>query len=352
MAHEIHATDRFGEVRKNGQRAWHGLGLEIEEGLTAQDAFETLGLGWQTIMAPVHAHVEVMGPNGIETKIVKLSGSGDGGATPMAHLRADNMSLLGMVTDGYKPFENMDLARFADGLAGADAAVTVETAGSLYSGRRVFALVKLPNVIRATAEDILEQYILVQNGHGGTASLACYPTAVRVVCANTLRWSETDLAKGIKFQHSGNFDTKLKQARNVLGVAVAESKKFQEKVTALVGKRLSAKESRMLLESIHDSTFGGLPTDDAVSGEVMQKLVAKRANLIEQWEANLANSRQNLPGISGTAWSVYNAVSEFHDHDRGRFNGVDESDARVGSNIYGVSHRAKVVAFNKALATV
>ncbi len=35
MAHMIMGTDRYGEVRKNGQRAWHGLGLEIEEGFGA-----------------------------------------------------------------------------------------------------------------------------------------------------------------------------------------------------------------------------------------------------------------------------------------------------------------------------
>jgi len=39
MAHEIRSSDRFGEVRANGQRAWHGLGVEIPEGIDTVAAF-------------------------------------------------------------------------------------------------------------------------------------------------------------------------------------------------------------------------------------------------------------------------------------------------------------------------
>ncbi len=351
MAHEIHATDRFGEVRKNGQRAWHGLGQEIEDGLSAQEAFKEIGLGWSTTLAPVTAQVSTMGPDGPSTIQVPLLGQNP----PMAHMRigegGDDHQLLGMVTDGYKPFENMDLARFADGLVDAGN-VSIETAGSLYNGRRVFALVKLSEVIRAKGDDIMEQYILVQNGHGGTAALACYPTAVRVVCANTLRWSESSMAKGIKFQHTGRFDEKLKQAKTVLNVAQRESHVFQEQVTALVGRNLTAQETKDLLVEVYERTFGKMPDEFQVTGEVREKLLIKRTNLIEQWEVNLANSRQQISGIGGTAWSLYNAISEYHDHDRGRFGPIEDSPARVGSNIFGVSHRAKKVAFSTLLGAV
>lgn len=349
MAHAIEATDRFGEVRKNGQRAWHGLGLEIEEGLTAEDAFDQIGLGWRTTLAPISAEVEVAGDDGMPTtQRIELGGANP----PRAHIRTDTMKLLGMVTAQYKPFENHELARFADGLAGADAACSIETAGSLYNGRRVFALVKLPNVIRAAADDVLDQYVLVQNGHGGAAPLSCYPTSVRVVCANTLRWSESDLAKGIRFQHSGDFDEKLKQAKTVLGVALQESDKFQEQVTALASRHLTAQETRDLMVQIYDSCFGAMPDEFSVAAEVRTRLEKKRANLIEQWEANLQNERQSIKGIRGTAWAAYNAVSEFHDHERGRFGGVHESDARVASNIFGISHQHKTKAFKAALALV
>jgi phage/plasmid-like protein (TIGR03299 family) len=336
----IMGTDRYGEVRKNGQRAWHGLGSEIEEGLGAEDAFKILGLDWATELAPLTATMA----DGTQVPLA--------GKNPYrAHLRTDTQKLLGLVTDGYKPFENIEVARFADALAGQDAAVQVETAGSLYDSRRVFVLVKLPTLIRASADDVLEQYILVQNGHGGTAAAACYDTAIRVCCANTLAWSEQN-AGGIKFQHTGDFDNKLKQAQTVLGLAIGQAEKFQEKVTALVGKKLTAEGTHRLLESIYDATYGTLPEPLQVSAEVLEKLTAKRANLIEQWQVNLCNERQNLRGIRGTAWAALNAVTEFHDHDRGNFGGIDESDARVGNNIFGASSRDKATAMKVALASV
>ena len=46
MAHEINATDVFGEVRARGERAWHGLGVELPTGLGAWEAFQQIGLGW------------------------------------------------------------------------------------------------------------------------------------------------------------------------------------------------------------------------------------------------------------------------------------------------------------------
>jgi phage/plasmid-like protein (TIGR03299 family) len=340
MAHMIMGTDRYGEVRKNGQRAWHGLGSEIEEGLGAEEAFKVLGLDWNTELAPLTATME----DGTQIPLK--------GRNPYrAHLRSDTKDLLGLVTDSYQPFQNSDLARFADAIAGQDAAVTVETAGSLYNSRRVFVLVKLPKLIIASADDVLEQYILVQNGHGGTATAACYDTAIRVCCANTLAWSERN-AGGIKFQHTGDFENKVKQAQTVLGLAIGQADKFQDKVTALVGKTLTAEGTHRLLEGIYDATYGTLPEAGQVAGEVIERLTLKRTNLIEQWEVNLCNERQKLRGIRGTAWAALNAVTEFHDHDRGNFGGIEESDARVSNNIFGASSRDKATAMKVALAAV
>jgi len=353
MSHEIRHNDRYGETRKNGQRAWHGLGDEIEEGLSAEEGFERIGLGWRTILAPVHAQVDVMGENGPATQTIQLKGKGEGGQTPMAHLRADDHTLLGLVTEGYKPFENMDLARFADALSGADKGVHIETGGSLHNGRRIFALVKLPEVVRATAEDTLDQYVLIQNGHGGFAAFSCYPTSVRVVCANTLRWSERDVSKGLKFRHSGDWDDKVAQARVALGIARQETERFQEQVSLLVNTNMSTQKLRAFMGRVYDQTFyGGKPLVKAESMEqdTFEKLVAKKTELLEKWTANLENERQMLKGIRGTAWAAYNAISEYHDHERGRFKGIEESDARVGSNVFGVSQAHKSVAFRAALA--
>lgn len=343
MGHGINKSDRFGEVRTNGKRAWHGIGQEIREGLTAVEAFEEIGLGWRTTLAPVFADVMVTGADGMPTtKRVELP-------EQRAHLRADNLEVLGMVSDKYQPLENIDLAAFADSLAGEDAAVTVETAGSLHSGRRIFALVKLPEVVKASAEDVCEQYVLVSNGHGGSASFSCYPTSVRVVCANTLRWSEADAARGLSFIHfGGSMEERVKLARQALGLARKETARFQEQVDALVRSNVTVARARELAFAIYEKTFGRL--DVSLTAEARAKLEAKRDGIVGEWLANLDNARQQVKGARGTAWGFYNAVSEWHDHTRGRAEG--ESNSRVSSNLFGVSQKDKLKAFRAVLAAV
>ena len=339
MGHEILQHDRFAEVRSNGQRAWHGLGNSIREGLDAETALTEQGLGWPTELAPLQAQCS----GGIVTLPKHFAHMRGGGGSPL---------LLGIVTDEYKPFENIDLARLADSLAGADKACTVETIGSLYNCRRVFVLVKLPHEIRVgkNGEDLLEQYVLVANGHGGFAETSCYPTSIRVVCANTLRLSEKGITKGVRFRHTGDFAAKVAQARIVLGTAVEESKRFEAKVKALAGAQLAAKDVKWFLEKTFEDIFGKI--DALADAGFNDRLLEKRKEILDQWAENLAHEQQRIDGIGGTAWAAYNAVSMYEDHQRGRFKDTDESDARVASNIFGVSHREKGVAFRNALALV
>lgn len=340
MAHEIQETDRFGETRKNGQRAWHGLGMEIDEGMDAETAFPLIGLDWETELLPVFC--EFITKEGVERIDI---------TEHRMHVRRDTRTRLGMVGDGYKPFDNGDLAKFADALAGADAAVRVETAGSLYNSRRVFACVRLPEVVRASASDELHQYIVVSNGHGGFASFSCYPTSVRVVCANTLRWSERDASKGLQFRHTGDFEQKVAMARKCLGIAREETQKFQEQVTRLVACTPAGIEIRTFMELAWEDAFGKLDREE-MEEDTYAKMVAKRDEEVEDWLARMENERNSLPGIKGSLWAAFNAVTEYHDHERGRFKGVSESDARVHSNLFGASHGAKLKTFRRALEMV
>jgi hypothetical protein len=107
---------------------------------------------------------------------------------------------------------------------------------------------------------------------------------------------------------------------------------------------------------VYDGTYGVVPThvdeQDEEAADKFARQIAKRDAMLEVWFTNLKNERQDMKGISGTAWAAYNAVSEFHDHQSGRFLPVKESDGRVHSNLFGTANARKLVAFKKALATV
>jgi len=332
MAHEIMATDRFAETRKNGKRAWHGLGIEIEEGLSAVDGFRRVGLDWTTSLAPLTATM----PDGTT---IDVRGKA-------AQIRNDTLGVLGVVADDYPSVENMELAEFGDSLRGEG--LKLETAGSLRDGKTVFALLKLPDPIIAGKDDAVQVYTLLTNGHGGTGSFAIYPTSVRVVCANTLRWSEKDAAKGLSFIHFGKTTTeeRLKTARTALGLMTVETNKFREQVDAMVRTNLSASKAKDLFLSIYDATFGAIPGD--VDSKTAAKLRDRRTLILDAWQVNFANERNNLAGIEGSAWSALNAATEYHDHQRGH--SEDDSEQRTTSNLFGVSHIDKRKALRIVLA--
>lgn len=344
MAHEIEKNDVFGEVRELGQRAWHGLGVEIPNGMSAVPAFKQIGLDWSTRLIDVVAQWKDADGKQRQFKI----------QTHAAHVRDNDTQvyglddLLAVVGEGYKPISNREMAEFTDALVEVDKKVIIETAGSLRNGKVIFALVRLPQDIEVVDKDILQNYVLVRNSHDGSAAFQVYPTAVRVVCANTLRYSERDAGKGTKFQHTGDVKGKIEHARLALGLIGNETKRFEAQVRVLAAKHVTKEEVSQYFRSVYDATFPPVPEGE---DEKVQKQIKKRDEMLDHWFKSYdQDERQQIDGIRGTLWAAYNAVSQWHDHERGRFGTVQESNGRVHSNLFGTSHFHKQTAFKRALA--
>lgn len=336
MAHLITHKDKFG-FTGNRKAIWHGIGQQIEEGLDAQTFFKRIGLDWLTELQPVFCM--------IGDKRIAIPNS-------QAHVRVDTGDVLGLVSDGYKAIDNGDLAKFADDLLGADQAASVSTAGSLLGGKRVFCLLQMPKSIQVVKGDQVDTFICLSNGHGGFASFNVYPTSIRVVCNNTLTWSERDLGRGIRFHHTGDLDAKLKQARTVMGLAVKEAETFEKQVRALANADLSAGQIKTFMEDAYVSTFGKAP-DAEVDAEAHARWMERKKDMIQNWMERMENERQTIAGIQGTAWAALNAYTEWSDHDRGgKWMESRPADQRIHSNLFGVAAAAKKKVLRSALALV
>lgn len=323
MAHEIEQSDRFGSTQG---KEWHGLGIKLSEGLTATEAFNTLGLGWDTGLFEVP---ELVLPDGRKV------------ASPenRIHVRMDTAFSLGIVGKDYRPISNQEMAKFADALAGEDKAIRVETGGSLRNGKRVFVLVKLPKDTFVTDDDVLRNYVCISNGHDGVSSFNVYHTPVRVVCANTLRASEVSM-KGARFAHTGDISEKIELARAALGIVLTRSESFAEQARALAKISLTEAKIEDYFDKVYGATFG----EDMSEKHTDETLGA--------WTDNMTLANNSVKSTQGTAWQAYNAVTYWHDHQRGRFKSVGESEGRVHSNLFGVSSNQKAIAFRQALALI
>jgi phage/plasmid-like protein (TIGR03299 family) len=331
--HLVTTKDRLGAYMTKG---WHGLGEVVEDGFSGEDAVRKF-LPWS--IERIQSSIEI-----------------DGVRKPLpvwANVRSDTREILGVVGPEYTPVQNLDLGKFADAMVGADAAVQMETCGSLLGGRKVFLLVRVPREIRVGkhGDDVSVPFLLLANGHDGTMAMTVLWTIERVVCANSytraLGAVRGSLAEGTAFRikHIGDVAGQLEEARRVLGIAAAGLTQYEEQARALAAhsKPISAIEE--YFGSVFAAQFGGKPEDDldATAWEI------RRDKIVGEWKALLDAETNTIDGIGGTMWAALNAVTEWTDHKRSP--GI-KGDRRDHLKVLGAGATAKRNAMQLALAAI
>lgn len=307
MSHGITTNDTMFSVRKV---PWHELGVVLDEYPTSIDeALDKAGLGWKV------THGDVL--------VVKTPGWTDdfGSSHPAelipakgfkANLREDTGEVLGIVSDEYEVVDNRDAFRFLDALIGSE--LHFETAGSLWGGRRVWVLARLPEYIELGG-DLSVTYVYVANSHDGSMAVSAAATPIRIVCANTLgaalRQAEhgTNAQRTFRFRHTGDLQVKFAEARQVLGMMINYQKEFKELA------------DRLALQPISERALehGVLRHLWVVDEDMGKRARENRERTIEHVLAIFrgrgiaGDTTGNSPG---TKWTAFNAIAEHLDHGR------------------------------------
>jgi phage/plasmid-like protein (TIGR03299 family) len=321
MPHEIDTTTGRAAVFVTGRPPWHGLGTVVGEAQTSADAIQLAGLDWEVEQWPLLAR-----KGGVEKPV--------GGR--VANVRSDTNAVLGVVGNGYRPFQNVAAFAFFDAIAQEKLAI-FETAGALKGGRHVWMLARLPQTIYAAPSDEIRPYVLLANSHDGSRALRMVPTTVRVVCQNTLTLAlgKAGAAEGLTVYHSENLARRVAEAREKLGVVARRVDEFGEQVRVLARRSMTQAELT--------AYFTALVADRS---EPQQKA------LLGRFAANFEDATNTLPGVRGTLWGAFNSVSEWADHQatvRGQTD-LQRADGRLFSNWFGSSAAVKRQAFEAAMA--
>lgn len=323
MAHEIDLSTGRAAAFFAGEPAWHRLGTVVADCQTSAHAINLAGLNWHVEKRNMAAAM----PDGTWAPV----------ADKFAVCRNDTNAVLGTVGNFYRPFQNVEAFDFMDSIVGERLAM-FETAGALKGGRKVWMLARIPGEIRVKGDDTVKPYVLLTNSHDGTSGLRILPTTVRVVCQNTLnlalRYAASD--EGLTITHTESLERRVAEARTKLGVITRRMDQFADEAKALARKSLTTVELRDYFTSLVEAR-----------AEKSQK------KLLEAIFDNLNNPRNTLPGIEGTAWAAYNAVSEYADHQMKVLGEGDVAlDNRVNSIWFGTANRMKQKAWESALALV
>jgi phage/plasmid-like protein (TIGR03299 family) len=306
MGHGLTDTDRMFSVRKP---PWHGLGAVIEDYPgSIEEALDESGLRWGVTTAPVMVERRAAWTDDFgHERPAELERAEGYKAT----LRSDTGDLLGIVGADYEPLDNREAFRFLDELIGSQ--LHFETAGSLWGGRRVWVLARLPEWVEVGG-DRVGGYVYVANAHDGSMAVTAAVTPVRIVCANTLGYALSRAAGGdaqrtFRFRHTGGLHTRLHEARRVMQITIDYAEQFKR-----LGDRLALEPitERALHTRVLDRLF---PAPDGMGDRATRnRKEAKQAVLaIFRGEGAVGDTRGSAPG---SKWSAANAIAAYADYGR------------------------------------
>lgn len=270
-----------------GEMPWHGIGTKVDNLMTADECLVTAGLDWEVTKEKIFAEV-----NGKKVFI----------PNKYATVRSTDHRPLGVVGASYKPVQNVDALNFMDALTETGEA-KYETAGSLQLGRIIWVMAKIPN---GAGVDPVEKFLLCTTSHDGSSPVMVTATPVRVVCNNTLNAALRGSKNKFRIRHTTNVDDKIAEARKTL----ADSLVFFKKLDITFDRMKDVKFTEEKLVTLVETVFGAPGDEDASERQEnrLEKITEKVLDL------SINGAGASLPGVGGTAWGAYNAVTEYLDH--------------------------------------
>jgi phage/plasmid-like protein (TIGR03299 family) len=297
------------------QPAWHRLGKVLNNPPTTEQAIIDAGLDWTVLEEPIY-RIRREG-------IVEVS-------THKSLVRDRDEKLLGIVSKAYHPLQNKQAFNWFDPLL-HEGDVTLEAAGSLKGGKRIWVLAKIQmQPLEIQDGDTIQPYLLLHNSHDGSTAIWIQFTTIRVVCWNTLSWAASSRYndeknhKALRIRHHSNISEKLTVAQQALDLARQTFSYAVDEYKAMAQKPISSELLELYIGNI-------LQSDDPTEHKAFPCI--------------LANFEEGRGNQGKTLWDAYNGFTEWLDHQRGK-----SEVSRLESAWFGGSARLRAKAHREALA--
>lgn len=309
--------------------AWHGLGTVLDHAPNSREAITVARMDDLVTMRPLQNDLGHEIPGFFQTCYSK---------TPHR--------TLGIVTERYKPIQNVDAFAGLDSLV-SNGDMRYESCGALEGGKKIFILGRIPTVDVIAEGDTSNRFVLFTHGHDGKTSLDMLLVNERVVCANTLAVALGEAgAKGTRgIRHTGDVKGKMTKALDYLSQFNAGFDGYVERARLLAQRKISADQAKEYIALM-------FPEPKDADGKVVTegRGASIVANRIEGVRNALRLERNNLPSIRGTWWRIYNAITDATDHDaRKKIDTAAKQEKKFSDLITGGSADFKTKAFNLAL---
>lgn len=264
---------------------WHNLGTVIAGLATAKEALELASLDWTVEKQPLFFGEHKTGFPG-----------------QFATVRVSDQKPLGVVSDGYHVFQNVEAFDFLDAITDTGSQDAVYTsAGSLFGGKRVFITMKIGDGITVGDDDAHDMYLMATNSHDGTQAFTASVSLIRAVCNNTVTMALNSAKSKWALRHKSALSKsgRVQEARDALNMSFKYADAFEEEVAKLMAVEVSKDQFNTIAKSI-------VPESKFKHDKDVQALMDVFEN----------EKTVNMGGGEGTGWGAFNAVTYFVDHVR------------------------------------
>lgn len=298
MAHLIDNSKGFNAFVSFAAPAWHGLGTVLNNPLNTADALRQGGLDYDVLKLPnIHCL-----PDGQELI------SEDSFFT----VRTDVNKVLGSrLGKDYEVMQNVEALNIVDEILQSGTA-TIETAGAINEGKKVFICLKVAQDIIVGSEDIVKQYVLIANSHDGSLAITAMPTNVRVVCNNTLTAALRGSQDKIKIRHTINAASRMAEAMKVLKLITDNTAINEDNYNTMLQTVISKEQMFNYFGNVFCTPA---EIKELQTGTRAKEVLSSRKQNILTDVLNFANRGQGqsmaMRGNDATLWSAYNAVTGY-----------------------------------------
>lgn len=271
-----------------GETPWHGLGTKYDN--PPKTSAEIIGgaqLGWTVNSAPMKTdlHGEIDSYHAI--------------------YREDNNEVLGVVKQLYpKLVQNSDTFNMFDRLIGDS--LDVETAASLGRGETIFGCFKFKGGHKLLDDDV-EHYFVVMNDHLKVdGKVTVLNTPVRVVCQNTLSEAVNKANYKLRIPVTSDQNVNITLADKLFDSMDNAMRQLQKQAEEMCSQKIT----RDHVEKLLDELFPYIQVEgESTYSKANQNMEVLRDTFISQ-----CMGADNLANYRGTAYQVFNALTDFDTH--------------------------------------
>jgi phage/plasmid-like protein (TIGR03299 family) len=310
--------------------AWHGLGIVKGHFMTWKEILETGGLDFQVFKSQLR--------DGLSRPVPAWGTFRWNNADRQAGAK-DKAQFLGTVGEDYKVIPHSTGFEIVDQLVNSTDGAHYETAGALGNGEVVWGLADL-KLSTHVGDDETKHFLLFHTSHDGSYSYEFRDCSTRVVCQNTLNAALSEGTKNkFRIRHTKNAMNRVMDAKEALQSLQKDVNTVAYKLQFLAGKRVTRESFTTIMDRLFPKR-----TKENAAGETVEVVQTRRENtlasILNLFEYNDGNA---FPEQQGTAYALFNSVTNHVDHDR---TGTSE---RAKSAMFGSGDRLKVSAFNTIL---